>query len=103
MDGTLGKRALGLLQAMMGRRDADRSASGPDIVDQVVDRVGVNGAASSAPAGTNGVADLGASEAARREIESALAWIFTSAADAIVTIDQNQRILMFNHAAEQLF
>jgi len=103
MDGTLGKRALGLLQAMMGRRDADRSASGPDIVDQVVDRVGVNGAASSAPAGTNGVADLGASEAARREIESALARIFTSAADAIVTIDQNQRILMFNHAAEQLF
>jgi PAS domain S-box-containing protein len=103
MDGTLGKRALGLLQAMIGRRDAGRAASGPDIVDQVVDRVAANGGASSASPGTNGVTDADAEEAARREIESALARIFTSAADAILTIDQNQRILMFNHAAEQLF
>ena len=41
--------------------------------------------------------------ATRREMEAALARIFTQAADAIVTIDADQRIMMFNHAAEQLF
>ena len=29
--------------------------------------------------------------------------IFTSASDAIVTVDEGQRIMMFNRAAEQLF
>ncbi|MFN8636306.1 MAG: ATP-binding protein [Chloroflexota bacterium] len=41
--------------------------------------------------------------AARHELEAALARIFTSAADAIVTVDGQQRVIMFNRAAEQLF
>jgi PAS domain S-box-containing protein len=39
----------------------------------------------------------------RREIEASLARLFSTAADAIFTIDADGRIMMFNHAAEQLF
>jgi PAS domain S-box-containing protein len=101
MDGTLGKRALGLLQAVMGRREPDRSPRGPDpdldVVEQAVDHVVLNG---NAPTTAHDPSD---GVATRREIEGALSRVFTSAADAIVTIDRDQRIMMFNHAAEQLF
>ena len=107
MGGMLGKRALGLLQAVMGRREpggsTTRSDSEPDIVEQAVDRVAVRHAMPSAPVGANGDADVDRAPASRRELEAALAKIFTSAADTILTIDENHRIVMFNRAAEQLF
>jgi PAS domain S-box-containing protein len=107
MDGTLGKRALGLLRSVMGRRESDRSPTRPDpgldVVEQAVERAIVGGAMPSAPAGAVGASEADRAEATRRELEAALARIFTSAADAIFTIDVNQRILMFNRAAEQLF
>jgi PAS domain S-box-containing protein len=57
---------------------------------------------------TASVSAEGASEADRVEVtrhalDAALSRIFSSAADAIVTIDVRQQIMMFNHAAEQLF
>src|SRR6188474_1619626 len=96
MDGMLGKRALGLLHAVMGRRDPAGAPTspdqGPNVVEQAVDHVTVNGRSEAdQPAAT------------RHELEAALATLFTQAADAIVTIDADQRIMMFNHAAEQLF
>src|SRR5687768_12167057 len=107
MDGTLGKRVLGLLSAAVGRRESaqvlERPESELDVLDQAVDHVAANGAGSSAPDGADGSADAERIDGARRELEAALARIFTSAADAIVTIDAEQRVLMFNHAAEQLF
>ncbi len=39
----------------------------------------------------------------RTEAESRLANILTTAADAIITLDEAQRIQLFNQAAEQLF
>ena len=105
MDGTLGKRALGLLQSVMGRREPDQSSTrpdpGPDIVEQAVERTA---AASSATAnGVEAQSEADRVEATRRELNAALSRIFTSAADAIITIDAHQRIMMFNHAAEHLF
>ena len=92
MDGMLGKRALGLLHAVMGRRDPDGAPTspdqGPDVVEQAMDR---------------DASDADRTAATRHELEAALTTLFTQAADAIVTIDADQRIMMFNHAAEQLF
>jgi two-component system cell cycle sensor histidine kinase/response regulator CckA len=48
----------------------------------------------SAPAG---------SEQGRRESEARLVSIIASAMDAIVAVDEQQRIILFNHAAEKVF
>jgi PAS domain S-box-containing protein len=69
-----------------------------NVADQLVADAGMP----SAAAGSEGDAEADRA-ALRREVDAALARIFTSAADAIVTMDANQRIKMFNHAAEQLF
>jgi PAS domain S-box-containing protein len=107
MDGMVGKRALGLLQALIGRREAERPSPGGavrlDAVDQVAEQTAARGDAAPAPAADGRASDADLRTEGRREIEAALATIFTSAADAIVTIDEDQRIMMFNHAAEQLF
>lgn len=107
MDGTLGKRALGLIQAVMGRRDPDQSPTRPDpemdVVEQAVDHVAVNGLAPLASGDAGGASDADRAPATRRELEAALATLFTQAADAIVTVDADQCVMMFNHAAEQLF
>ena len=42
------------------------------------------------------------SEKAQRESESRLAALVGSAMDAIISVDQQRRILLFNHAAEQI-
>jgi PAS domain S-box-containing protein len=49
------------------------------------------------------VSELHASESRRRESELRLAGIVASAMDAIVTADEQQRIVLFNPAAEQMF
>ena len=49
------------------------------------------------------VTELRASESRRQDSESRLAGIVASAMDAIVTVDEAQRIVLFNPAAEQLF
>jgi PAS domain S-box-containing protein len=49
------------------------------------------------------VSELHASESRRRESELRLAGIVASAMDAIVTVDESQRIVLFNPAAEQMF
>src|SRR5215468_798445 len=49
------------------------------------------------------VTELRVAEARRREIESRLAGVVLSAMDAIVTVDDEQRILLFNPAAEGMF
>jgi len=107
MDGMLGKRAMGILQAVIGRRDPNRSPIAPDpatdILEQAVDHVETNGNAPSSPDGAGHTTEADQAAATRRELEAALARIFTQAADAIVTIDADQRIMMFNRAAEQLF
>jgi PAS domain S-box-containing protein len=107
MDGMLGKRALGLLQAVMGRRASDQSPTrpdlGPDVADQVVERAAANGALPPMPMSSEGASEAQRLAAVRGEVEAGLTGIFTSAADAIVMIDGDQRIVMFNHAAEQLF
>jgi PAS domain S-box-containing protein len=101
MSGYLGRRALDILRGAVGGRahgqvSSTRRASA-DVLDQAVQQQAANG--TPTPAAEAGAA----SQAARRELEAALARIFTSAADAIVTVDAQQRVIMFNHAAEQLF
>src|SRR5688572_17467061 len=107
MDGMLGRRARGLLQTVMGRRDPDRSPTrpdpGPDVVDQAVERGVANGVMSSASDRADGSSNDDRTAAIRHELEAALTRLFTQAADAILTVDADQRIVMFNHAAEQLF
>jgi PAS domain S-box-containing protein len=49
------------------------------------------------------VSELRAHQARRRESELRLAGIVLSAMDAIVTVDESQRILFFNPAAEKMF
>src|SRR5688500_3051727 len=98
MDGMLGKRALGLLQAVIGRREADRSPTRPDpgldVVEQAVERAMVGGATPSATVSADGASETDRLEATRRELDAALSRIFSSAADAIFTIDAQQRIMM---------
>ncbi|MGH7336745.1 MAG: PAS domain S-box protein, partial [Myxococcota bacterium] len=49
------------------------------------------------------VTELRASESRRQQSESRLAGIVASAMDAIVTVDEAQRIVLFNPAAEKMF
>src|SRR5258708_5841788 len=114
MDGSLGRRARNLLMgAVGGRRDlrpTDTPRDRADILAQAVGQAAgvtsVNGHAET-PGPGSGVDRAGpgldAAQALRRELEASLAMIFTSAADAIVTVDASHRIMMFNRAAEQLF
>jgi PAS domain S-box-containing protein len=86
------------------------------VAQAVQQAVGVNGSAGAdaphaggSPALESGAgpeqAAAGPDEARtlRRELEASLAAIFTTASDAIVTVDAGHRIMMFNRAAEQLF
>jgi PAS domain S-box-containing protein len=107
MDGSLGKRALNLLRGAVGGRESHHPpALRPDVLEQAVEQAVTNGhVPASTPAVEMGRPDAPSdpARALRRELEASLAMIFTSAADAIVTVDDGQRIMMFNRAAEQLF
>ena len=111
MDGSLGTRALNLLLGAVGGRGAPRLTTQPSSHRDVLEWVDAQGDIVRTPAPTSSTTPdvepaepgLDATEARRREIEAALAMIFTSAADAIVSVDESQRIVMFNRAAEQLF
>jgi PAS domain S-box-containing protein len=110
MDGSLGKRALDLLMGAMTGRGFSSSSRRlhlePDVLEQAVEQAAANGIVPpSAASPSSDRAELPPDEALaiRRELEAALARIFTSTADAIVTIDVNHQIMMFNRAAEQLF
>src|SRR4051812_25964020 len=104
MDGSLGKRALNLLRGAVGGRESHHPpALRPDVLEQAVEQAVTNGhVPASTPAVEMGRPDAPSdpARALRRELEASLAMIFTSAADAIVTVDDGQRIMMFNRAAE---
>src|SRR5215211_5584029 len=110
MDGSLGKRALNLLRGAMGGavpRPAREPAAEHDVLEQAVQQAAAaNGHVAASSLATDPERDESgpdAQQALRRELEASLALIFISAADAIVTVDEGQRIMMFNRAAEQLF
>ena len=96
MNGSIGKRVRAVLSALAPGRATPSQAGTPqtvtpsDLVDQA--------SAAADPAATGDQA-----EALRHELQAALSQIFSSAADAILTVDAESRIMMFNHAAEQLF
>lgn len=93
MNGSFGERVRAALAALApGRAAPAPLTASPDPLDQSV-----------AAADPRQSATLDASEALRRELQSAVSRIFSSAADAILTVDAGGRIMMFNHAAEQLF
>src|SRR4051812_13316179 len=109
MDGSLGRRARNLLMGAVGGRGVSRPtgerADRADILAQAVGQAaGGNGRVATPGSGSElDRAAPGSDEvqALRRELEASLATIFTSAADAIVTVDASHRIMMFNRAAEQ--
>ncbi|MGE3267786.1 MAG: ATP-binding protein [Chloroflexota bacterium] len=85
--------------AALFRTDAPLAAPSPSAVQSIVEQAAAVGVESTARTETAAVAPA----ASRRELEAALARIFSTAADAIITVDADQRIMMFNHAAEELF
>jgi PAS domain S-box-containing protein len=100
MNGTLGRRARAFLLAMVARRaPGAQPEPGQALVGQAGDQ-----AIATSPNGIAGNPNaVNQVEASRREIESALSGLFTSAADPILSFDEDRRIMMFNRAAERLF
>lgn len=49
------------------------------------------------------MSDCGSADDALRDSQERLLGIISSAMDAIITVDENQRIIVFNRAAEQIF
>src|SRR4051794_35312272 len=111
MDGSLGMRARSLWKGAVGGRGSPGPGTEPapqaDVLAQAVEQATAGGRqpapTGSAGGGGNAASASDADRALRRELETSLATIFTSAADAIVTVDASHRIVMFNRAAEQLF
>src|SRR5215212_3581608 len=121
MDGALGRRALNLLKGAVGVRGTptpyDEPMNRPDDLEHPVGHAGTtnghdlrsDGASPTADGGGapehlgGAVAPCVSADELRRELQAALAAIFSSAADAIVTVDEQHRIMMLNRAAEQLF
>src|SRR5215212_215876 len=121
MDGALGRRALNLLKGAVGVRGTptpyDEPMNRPDDLEHPVGHAGTTNGHDLRSDGASPTADGGgapehlggavspcvSADALRRELQAALAAIFSSAADAIVTVDEQHRIMMLNRSAEQLF
>src|SRR5215212_126940 len=121
MDGALGRRALNLLKGAVGVRGTptpyDEPMNRPDDLEHPVGHAGTtnghdlrsDGASPTADGGGapehlgGAVAPCVSADELRRDLQAALAGIFSSAADAIVTVDEQHRIMMLNRSAEQLF
>jgi PAS domain S-box-containing protein len=96
MSGSFGKRVRAVLGALWPTRTRNtRPAAPADLLEQAP------AAADVGPPGSQAAGDDPVT--LRRELQAALSRIFTAAADAILMIDDAGRIVMFNHAAEQLF
>lgn len=99
------------VEQSLAETEADRTQVGRDLMSERVERAHAEGlmmAAQEARAYAD-TASMGAA-AGRREAEEKLQisqlrleGIIESAMDAIITVDQNQNIVLFNRAAEQMF
>jgi two-component system, LuxR family, sensor kinase FixL len=91
-------RAMGSLQALSGRRES--GAEFP--IEASISQIELNGQKFFTVI-LRDITERKRAENALRESQTQLAGILDSAMDAIVTIDVNQRITLFNAAAERMF